>query len=62
MINDKYIISDSPVDILSFDNISLGTDNAQGMIFKGKREGKIHNFTMVVDIGHKHIEKLRGGA
>ena len=31
------------------------------MIFKGKRSGTIHNFTMDVDPGYKHIEKFRGG-
>ena len=31
------------------------------MIFKGKRSGIIHNFTMDVDPGYKFIEKFRGG-
>ena len=31
------------------------------MIFKGKRSGTIHNFTMDVDPGYKYIEKFRGG-
>ena len=31
------------------------------MIFKGKRTGIIHNFTMDVDLGYKYIEKFRGG-
>ena len=31
------------------------------MIFKGKRSGIIHNFTMDVDPGYKCIEKFRGG-
>ena len=31
------------------------------MIFKEKRSGTIHNFTMDVDPGYKHIEKFRGG-
>ena len=31
------------------------------MIFKGKRLGIIHNFTMVVDPGYKYIEKFRSG-
>ena len=31
------------------------------MIFKGKRSGVIHNFTMDVDPGYKYIEKFRGG-
>ena len=57
----KYNLSDNPVDILSFDNIFIETDIAKGMIFKGKRTGIIHNFTMDVDPGYKYIEKFRGG-
>ena len=30
------------------------------MIFKGKRSGVFHNFTMDVDPGYKYIEKFRG--
>ena len=58
---EEYTPSDHPVDILSFDNIFLECDIAQGMIFKGKRTGIIHNFTMDVDPGYKYIEKFRGG-
>ena len=58
---EAYNLSPNPVDILSFDNIFLETDIAQGMIFKGKRSGNIHNFTMDVDRGYKYIEKFRGG-
>ena len=36
ILNEKYNISDNPVDIISFDNISLETDFAKGMIVKGK--------------------------
>ena len=57
----KYNLSPNAVDILSFDNIFIHTDFAQGMIFKGKRSGMIHNFTMDVDPGYKFIEKVRGG-
>ena len=60
-IFEEYNLSPNPVDILSFDNIFLKCNIAQGMIFKGKRSGIIHNFTMVVDPGYKHIEKFRGG-
>ena len=49
---EEYTPSNNPVDILSFDNIFLETDLAQGMIFKGKRSGIIHNWTMTVDPGH----------
>ena len=31
------------------------------MIFKGRRTGIIHNFTMDVDPGYKYIERFRGG-
>ena len=54
--------SPNPVDILSFDNILLETDIAQGMIFRGEISGIIHNFTMDVDPGYIYIEKVRGGA
>ena len=60
-IYDEYNLSDNPVDILSFDNIFIEADIAQGMIFKGRRSGIIHNFTMDVDPGYKYIEKFRGG-
>ena len=58
---EEYTLSNNPVDILSFDNIFLECDIAQGMIFKGKRSGIIHNFTMDVNPGYKYIEKFRGG-
>ena len=60
-IYEEYNLSDNPVDIFSFDNIFIETDIAQGMIFKGKRTGIIHNFTKDVDPGYKYIEKFRGG-
>ena len=58
--NEEYNLSPNPVDTLSFDNIFVETDIAQGMIFKGKRSGTIHTFTMDVDPGYKYIEKFRG--
>ena len=61
ILYEEYNLSPNPVDILSFDNIFLETDIAQGMIFRGKRSGVIHNFTMDVDPGYKYIEKFRGG-
>ena len=57
----EYNLSPNPVDILSFDNIFLECNIAQGMIFRGKRSGLIHNFTLDVDPGYKYIEKFRGG-
>ena len=43
--------------MLSFDNIFLECDIAQGMISKG---GIIHNLTMDVNPGYKYIKKVRG--
>ena len=60
-IFEEYNSSPNPVDILSFDNNFIETDTAKGMIFKGKRIGIIHNFTMDVDPGYKYIAKFRGG-
>ena len=57
----KYNLSDNAVEFMSFDNIFIECNIAQGMIFKGKRSGIIHNFTMDVDSGYKYIEKFRGG-
>ena len=60
-IYDEYNLSDNPVDILSFDNIFIETNIAQGMIFKGKRSGIIFNFTMDVNPGYRYIHKFHGG-
>ena len=60
-IFEEYDLSPNLVDILSFDNIFLECNIAQGMIFRGKRSGIIHNFTMNVDPGYKYTEKFRGG-
>ena len=60
-IFEEYNLSPNPVDILSFDNIFIETDFAKGMIFKGKRTGIIHGFTMDVDPGYKYKEKFRCG-
>ena len=60
-IYEEYNISPNPVEIISFDNIFIACDIARGMIFKGKRTGIIHNFTMDVDPGYKYIEKFYGG-
>ena len=57
---EEYTLSSNPVDILSFDNIFLERDFAQGMSLRGKRCGIIHNFTMDVNPGYIYIEKFRG--
>ena len=58
---EEYTLSNNPVDILSFDNIFIECNIARGMIFKGKRSGIIHNFTMDVDPGYKYIDKFHAG-
>ena len=60
-IYENYNLSPNPVHIISFDNIFIETDKAQGMLFKRKRTGIVYNFTMDVDPGYKYIEKFRGG-
>ena len=49
---EEYNLSPNPVELLSFDNIFLECDNAQGLTCKGK-SGIIHNFTMDIDSGYK---------
>ena len=51
ILYEDYNLSPNPVDTISFDNIFIECDFAQGMIVKGKRSGKIHNFTKDVDPG-----------
>ena len=58
---EEYTLSNNPVDILSFDNIFIDCNIARGMIFKGKRSGIVHNFTMEVEPGYKYIENFHGG-
>ena len=58
---EEYKLSPNRVDISSVDNIFIETVVAQGRIFKGKRYGIIHKFTMDVDLGYKYIGKFRGG-
>ena len=60
-IYEEYNLSPNPVDIKSFTNIFTETDNAKGMIFKGKRTGIIMNFTMQVSPGYKFINRFEGG-
>ena len=58
---EENTLSNNPVDILSFDIVFIECNTARGMIFKGKRSGMIHNFTMDVDPGYKFIQKFHGG-
>ena len=57
---EEYNLSPNPVDFISFDNIFIETDIAKGMIFKGKRSGIIHNWSMSVNPGFKCIERFSG--
>ena len=58
---EKYNLSTNPVDIISFNSIFIETDIAKGMIFKGKRSGKILNFTISVPPGYKYVCGFEGG-
>ena len=58
---EKNKLSPNPVDIISFDNIFIETNTAQGMIFKQKRTGIINNFTMTVNPGYIYVERFAGG-
>ena len=60
-IHEEYNLSPNLVYISSFENIFLECDIAEGMIFKRKRPGIIHNFTKDVDPGYIYVEKFRGG-
>ena len=58
---EEYNLSTNPVDILSFDKIFPECDIAQGMIFKGRKNHIIHNWTMTVNPGYIYAEKFSGG-
>ena len=60
-LHEEYTLSNNPVDILSFDNIFLECDIAQGTIFRGRRSGILFNWTMTVDPGYKYVERFHGG-
>ena len=49
-----------PYHLNPFDNIFLESDIAQRKIFRRKRSGTIHNFTMDVDPGYKYNENFTG--
>ena len=57
-IFEEYNLSPNPLDIISFDNIFIETDIAKGMIFKGKRSGIIHNWSMNINPGFKFVKKI----
>ena len=58
---EEYNLSQNTIDVLSFDNIFLDCDIAQAMIFRRRRSGIIHNFTLDVDPRYKYRENFRGG-
>ena len=60
-IYEEYNISQNPVDIISYDNIFIESNIAQGMIFRGLRTGIIFNCQMDVNPGYKYVHKFRGG-
>ena len=37
------------------------SDVAKGLIFRGKRRERIHNFTLDADPGYNYVEKTRKG-
>ena len=41
--------------------ISVECDIAQGIVFRGKRSGRIHKLGLDVDPGYKYSRKNRGG-
>ena len=59
-IYEEYNFSPNLVEILSFDIIIPDCNIVQGLIFKGKRSRRIHNFSFDVSPGFKYIEKFRG--
>ena len=61
VIHEENNLSDYIVDILSFDNIFLKINIAQGMIFRGRIGGINHNWAMTVDLVYKNVEKFAGG-
>ena len=57
VIHEEYNLSDYAIDILSFDNIFLESDIAQGMIFKTQRINIFHNWSMDVSPGYRFFLK-----
>ena len=55
-----YNLSPNPVDTLSIGNVFIETIICEGMFYKGKRSGNIHNFTMHDNPGSKYIETFHG--
>ena len=57
----EHNLSSNPVDNLSSDIFFLETNFAQGMVFKGKRSGIFHNWTLTVDPGYLYVARFSGG-
>ena len=60
-IYEEYNLSSNLVGTLSFDNIFLECEIAQGMIFKGRKINIIHNWRMTLNPGYLYVEKFSGG-
>ena len=60
-IYEEYNSSPKHVDILSFHNVFIETDIAKGLIYKCKKAGILHNWSMKVNPGCKFVERFSGG-
>ena len=60
-IFEEYNLSPNPVDIISLDHIFIEADIAKRIIFRVKRSGIIHNWSMNVNPRSKFVEKFSGG-
>ena len=57
----EYNISPNPVDKISFDNFFIETGIAKRMLFKGKRTGIIHKFSLNANSVYKFVERFSVG-
>ena len=57
----EYNLSPNTVNIQSFDSIFFECDIPKGMIYKQKRSGIFHNWTMTVNPGYKYVESFAAG-
>ena len=62
ILYNEYNLPPNLVHILSFDNIFIQCDIAQGTIYKGRRSGITRIWTMTVAPGYKkYVERFAGG-
>ena len=57
----EYELSPNPIEIFLFEKIFLDCDIAKGTIYKQKRSGKIHKWTMTVNPSYNYVESFSGG-